>query len=196
MDYQEIITAFYPDDNELRRLLVHHSGQVRAKALAVCRRHPDLPVDHALVEAGAMLHDIGICRCDAPGIHCHGTAHYLLHGLEGGAMLRGLAAAATTGAADAARLEALARICERHTGTGLKPEAFGRRGLPVPACLAADAGCLSPETLEEQIVCYADKFFSKSHPERTRTVGQTLESLRKFGDDGMEIFSRWAERFE
>lgn len=184
MDVRNIIERFYPEDNELRRLLLHHSAQVRDKALAVCRRHPELCLDEDVVAAGAMLHDIGICRCDAPGIHCHGTEPYLLHGLMGGQMLRPLG------------LEAMARICERHTGTGLTAEAFLRRGLAVPGCLGEDPGSLRPGTLEEQVVCYADKFFSKSHPERTRTMEQTVRSLQKFGDAGVRTFLRWAEMFE
>jgi uncharacterized protein len=69
-----------------------------------------------------------------------------------------------------------ARVAERHTGTGL----LG----------------YEPETLEEQIVCYADKFYSKSHPDRVLTVAQTAESLEKFGHDGVLKFLGWAERFE
>ena len=53
-----------------------------------------------------------------------------------------------------------------------------------------------PETLEEQAICYADKFYSKSHLERERTVEQTAKSLEKFGAAGVEIFLNWAQRFE
>ena len=53
-----------------------------------------------------------------------------------------------------------------------------------------------PETPEEQLLCYADKFYSKSHPERERTVAQTAVSLEKFGHDGVAKFMAWAERFE
>ena len=69
-----------------------------------------------------------------------------------------------------------ARVAERHTGTGLPG--------------------YEPETLEEQIVCYADKFYSKSKPNRVLTVAQAAESLEKFGHDGVLKFLAWAERFE
>ena len=55
---------------------------------------------------------------------------------------------------------------------------------------------LLPETIEEQIICYADKFYSKSHLERERSIAQTIASLEKFGDAGLEKFRRWAELFE
>ena len=69
-----------------------------------------------------------------------------------------------------------ARVAERHTGTGLPG--------------------FEPETLEEQIVCYADKFYSKSKPDHVRTVAETAQSLEKFGHEGVLKFLSWAEKFE
>lgn len=69
-----------------------------------------------------------------------------------------------------------ARVAERHTGTGLPG--------------------LEPETMEEQVVCYADKFYSKSHPDRILSVGQAAESLARFGEAGVEKFRHWASMFE
>lgn len=69
-----------------------------------------------------------------------------------------------------------ARVAERHTGTGLPG--------------------LEPETLEEQVVCYADKFYSKSHPDRILSVDQAAESLARFGEAGVGKFRHWASMFE
>ena len=88
MDYLALLYRYYPEDNALRRMLLHHSRQVCTRALQIVDRHPELGANRALVEAGAMLHDIGIFRTDAPGIYCHGTAHYLLHGIIGAQLLR------------------------------------------------------------------------------------------------------------
>ncbi len=164
MDYQAIIDKYYPADNELRRLLLHHSRQVARRCQLIAQRHPDLHLDTAFLEEAAMLHDIGIRWCDAPSIYCYGTEPYLRHGPIGGEVLR------------REGYERHARVCERHTGTGLPG--------------------LEPQTIEEQVVCYADKFYSKSHPDRERTVEQTAQSLEKFGHEGVEKFLRWAERFE
>ena len=41
-----------------------------------------------VVENAAMLHDIGIVRCDAAGIDCFGKEPYLCHGRIGAGMLR------------------------------------------------------------------------------------------------------------
>lgn len=192
MDYLVLLHRYYPEDNALRRMLLHHSRQVCARALQIVERHPELGANRNLVEAGAMLHDIGIFLTDAPGIHCHGTAHYILHGSLGAQLLRNEAKQLKEDKQQEELhfYEALARICERHTGTGLTRQTIIERGLPDPQ------QDLLPETIEEQIICYADKFYSKSHLERERTIPQTLQSLEKFGDEGVEKFRHWTELFE
>ena len=164
MDYLSIINKYYPADNELRRILIMHSRQVADRCLAIVAKHKELPVDVQFMEEAAMLHDIGIYRCDAPSIHCHGTEPYLRHGPIGGEILR------------AEGFPRHARVAERHTGTGLPG--------------------YEPETLEEQIICYADKFYSKSRLDRVLTVAETAQSLEKFGHEGVLKFLAWAERFE
>ena len=164
MDYLPIIYKYYPEDDELRRLLLKHSRQVADRALLICNRHKELPVDRQFIEEAAMLHDIGVFRCHAPSIHCHGTEPYIRHGQIGGGLLR------------AEGYPRHARVAERHTGTGLPG--------------------WEPETLEEQIICYADKFYSKSNPDHVRTVLETAQSLEKFGAEGVKLFLSWAEQFE
>ena len=178
LDSLALIRRFYPDDGPLRRLLVEHSRAVARRALHIAGKHPELRLDTHFLFHAAMLHDIGICHTDAAGIHCHGTQPYLLHGAIGAAMLRNEG------------LEAYARVCERHTGTGLTADQITAQGLPLPA------RDLCPETEEEQVVCYADKFYSKSHPERTKTVAQAAASLARFGEEGVHKFLAWAERYE
>ena len=164
MNYQTIIDKYYPEENELKHILLVHSRSVADKALAIVDKHPEFHADRQFVEEAAMLHDIGIFRCNAPSIHCHGTEPYIRHGVIGGKLLR------------QEGFPYHARVCERHTGTGLPG--------------------YEPETLEEELVCYADKFYSKSQPDHVRSVLETAESLEKFGHEGVEKFLRWAERFE
>ena len=178
MNYQALIDKYYPDDDALRRLLIRHSRQVADRCLLICDRHPELRLDRHFLEDAAMLHDIGVRWCHAPSICCNGTEPYLLHGQIGGQLLR------------REGWPRHARVAECHTGTGLTREEFVRQGLPVPE---AD---LVPEALEEQVVCYADKFYSKSSPDRVRTVVETAQSLEKFGHAGVEKFLHWAVMFE
>jgi uncharacterized protein len=80
-------------------------------------------------------------------------------------------------------------VAERHTGTGLTHQTIVEQQLPLPI---AD---YVPETLEEQIVCFADKFFSKTRGDQEKTPEQVLYSLRKFGEPGLQVFQDWMERF-
>ncbi len=178
INYEAVIERYYPQDNALRRLLLKHSRQVAQRALQIARQHPELQADLRFLEEGAMLHDIGVFRCHAPSIHCEGIEPYLRHGLIGGQLLR------------EAGLPDHARVCERHTGTGLTAEEIREQHLPLPP---AD---YVPETIEEQIICYADKFYSKSTPDRVATVDDVVASLQKFGSKGVDKFRAWAEKFE
>lgn len=177
MDVLSIIYKYYPTDSPLRRLLLHHSEQVAGKALAVAERHPELRLDRTLLYDGAMVHDIGIFLTHAPGIHCEGSESYICHGRLGAELMR------------KEGFDTLARICERHTGTGLTAEKILERQLPLPA------QDFCPETLEEQVICYADKFFSKSRPEGEKPVDAILRSLLKHGEQGVQKFLLWHERF-
>ena len=178
-NYQQIIDKYYPQDNELRHILMVHSRKVADKALAVSSAHPELHLDREFLEEAAMLHDLGIFRCDAAGICCFGTEPYICHGTLGAELLR----------QEGPEWERHARVCERHTGAGLSLQQILEQDLPVPR------KDLLPETLEEQVICYADKFFSKTRPEVEKTVEQAVRSLQKFGPEGVARFEDWVRRF-
>lgn len=172
-----LIDKYYAATPELRHILLTHSNSVAEMALDVARRHPELHADTTFIAEAAMLHDIGIFMTDAPGILCFGTEPYICHGMLGARLLRDEG------------LPLHARVAERHTGTGLTRAAIESQQLPLPP---AD---YVPETIEEQIICYADKFFSKSHLERTRTPDQVLASLTRFGPESTQRMQEWIKRF-
>ena len=178
IDPDVIITHFYPEDTPLRRLLLRHSMQVRDKALAILANPscPPLEFNAELVSAGAMLHDIGILHCHAPSILCVGTRPYIAHGVIGAEMLRDY------GRTHGLDLEPFARICERHTGTGITAKEVREQDLPIPEC------DYLPETPEEKLVCLADKFFSKSGEMKEKPADAVRRSLEKFGTDTVERF--------
>lgn len=197
MNYLDIIHHFYPEDTPLRRLLLLHSECVRNKALALLEgssfrdQQPSTTLNLDLIIAGSMLHDIGICATHAPGILCEGTESYICHGTIGARMLRQLVAEGSFSAEDAAMLEACARICERHTGAGLTRQDILSQGLPIEP--AVD---LLPETLEEQLVCLADKFFSKSgDPRKEKSLEHVRRSMMKFGADSLARFDALCSTF-
>ena len=189
MFYETIINKYYPEENALKRILLVHSRAVADKALRICDAHPELMLDREFVEEAAMVHDIGIFRCDAPGIQCYGTEPYICHGQLGAAIMR------------AEGYPRHARVCERHTGAGLTVEEIVLQQLPITIPLPPEGTEISfwepflPETLEEQLICYADKFFSKTRLETEKTVEQAERSLAKFGKTGVLRFQQWHALF-
>lgn len=176
-DYLKIIHKYYSPGSDLEHLLLIHSRCVGRKALE-CAGRSGIVVDADFVEAAAMLHDIGIVRCNAPGIFCYGELPYICHGTEGGKMLR------------QEGLEEFARVCERHTGSGLTGAEIAEAGLPLPH------KDLLPETTEERLICYADKFFSKSRtPEQEIPLERVMKSMKRFGKAPFERFMQLHAEF-
>ena len=178
----EIIDSFYPEDDELKRTLLKHSRQVKDKTLELAGK-TDIPMNFELLAAGAMLHDIGIRACHAPGIFCRGELHYLRHGMAGAEMLR------EYGKTHNVDLEAFALICERHTGSGLTAADIAAQQLPLPL------RDFLPLSAEEKLVCLADKFFSKSGDMEEKKFEAVRRSMAKFGTESLERFDRMWDFF-
>lgn len=178
MNPYAIIDKYYKQESdELRNILVVHSECVTEKALAMAHQHPELNLDLDFLREGALLHDIGIFLTDAPGIHCHGSHPYICHGTLGAELLRNEG------------LPRHALVCERHTGAGISLRSIIEQNLPIPH------RDMLPITLEEQLICFADKFFSKSHPDEERSIERARKSLKKFGDEGLVRFDSWCKMF-
>ena len=178
MKPEELIHRYCKDNPALEKVLLKHSSDVASRALKIADKHPEFEIDKDFLYEAAMLHDIGIVRVDAPAIYCYGKEPYLKHGLLGAELLR------------EEGLPAHARVAERHTGTGLTRDEIIKQGLPLPP---AD---YRPETLEEQIICYADKFYSKTRLMEEKTYEAALAGLRRFGEAGLKVFAEWKLRFE
>lgn len=172
-----LIDKYYPEENELKHILLTHSRSVADKALELAGRHPELQLDLQFVEEAAMLHDIGIFRTDAPDIHCFGNYPYICHGYLGSDIVY----------AEGFMRHAL--VCERHTGAGITLQAIDSQHLPLPRRE------MVPVTLEEQLVCFADKFYSKTHLDREKSVEKARKSIAKYGEDGVARFDRWCKLF-
>ena len=169
-DYEKIIDKYYDKDSRLRTILTVHSRLVADKALE-CARRKSLDVDMRFIEEAAMLHDIGIFRCDAPDIECHGTLPYICHGIEGRKIL------------EAEGLPRHALVCERHTGSGLTVEDIVRQNLPL------SHRDMTPLSLEEKLICYADKFYSKSGDiEKEKPLDKVILSMSRHGEDTLKRF--------
>ncbi|WP_085535091.1 HD domain-containing protein [Massilibacteroides vaginae] len=177
MNPLDIISNYYVPGSEAYHILVTHSRSVADKALAIAAMHPELQIDTRFVEEAAMLHDIGIFLCDAPGIACYGAYPYICHGYLGADLLR------------KEGLERHALVCERHTGTGLSLAMIEKEGLPLPH------RDMLPVSIEEQLICFADKFYSKTKLGVEKPVKKIKKSLLKYGSETEERFDRWCKLF-
>lgn len=167
MDCIKLIDKYYAESPELRHILVTHSEQVRDRALQIIDAHPNWNIDRDFVAEAAMLHDIGIIHCNAPKIFCVGPHHYIEHGYLGAEMLR------------AEGLPSHALVAERHTGSGITMEQVIREDLPIPV------QDYLPVSLEERIICYADKFYSKSHLGEEVALSKIRQNIWKYGHDAI-----------
>lgn len=177
----DIIRKHYRDHPKAWELLLSHSRKVTRRALKVGRfLQRTHPVDLQFIAEAAMLHDIGMIRTHAPELHCFGQGSYLRHGIEGRELL------------EQEGLPRHGRVCERHIGIGLTAEEIRQQGLPLPV------RDMLPETLEEQIICYADLFYSKNPRARAheKSSAGVRESLARYGETKVVTFERWLATFE
>jgi uncharacterized protein len=113
--------------------VINHCQAVAGLAIEIaCQlQNKGQKVDLRLVEAGALLHDIGRSK-----------SHGVEHGIVGASI-----------AESAAVSEAVVNVIRRHVGGGITSEEAKLFGWP--------EGVYSPITLEEKIVSYADKRIDK-----------------------------------
>lgn len=172
MNPLDIIVRYYPEEAERTHILLSHSRDVAQLALEICREHPELNADESFVYEAAMLHDIGVFLTNAPGIDCYGDAAYIMHGYLGAELLR-----------RDFSLERHALVAERHTGAGLTSEDIEAMGLALPE------GIYAPQSVEERIICYADKFYSKTRLGQRASLERVRKSMSRFGDSALERFA-------
>lgn len=161
------------------QVLVIHGEMVARKALQVAERLPDRNPDLRFLYEAAFLHDIGMYKTHAPGIGCHSEEPYIKHGILGREMLE---------------MEGLPRhalVCERHIGTGLSKSLIEQAQLPLPA------RDMQPQSLEEQLVCFADKFYSKNRTRlrEEKPVGKIIAGLERHGKESGDRFRHWLREF-
>lgn len=173
----EIIKKYYQEETELYRILLEHSFSVADKSLSIAQIHPEMNLDKAFVYEAAMLHDIGIFKTNAPDIHCYGDFPYICHGYLGSDLLK------------EEGFPRHALVCERHTGAGLSLEDIIKNSLPVPC------RDMLPESPEEQLICFADKFFSKLRPQKEKSIDKIRKNLSKHGEDSVKKFDNWCKLF-
>jgi len=176
----ELLAEFYDTRTKAFKILVEHGRQVAQKARAAAATVSALKPDLEFIETAAMLHDIGIFLTRTPQFGCFGKHPYICHGILGSDLLK-----------EKGHSE-LALVCERHVGVGISIEDIQRQNLPLPN------RDMIPISIEEQILCYADKFFSKTGNGRPveKSIAQITDNLSRYGPDKVERFESWVKNFE
>ena len=146
---------------------------VAKKAAAIAKK---VKAGVEFVKEAAMLHDIGMFLTDMPKFGCYGKEPYIKHGILGKEIL------------DKEGYPKHGLVCERHIGVGITKEEVIKKGLPLPK------RDMFPETVEEEIVAYADKFFSKGKTEE-RSVEAIRKNLSRFWGDKVKKFEEWHSKF-
>lgn len=157
MEPIKIIEKYFDKNSGMYEILVKHSKHVAEKALEIAKNVPELNPDLELIYNGAMLHDIGICKTNFKPFIIN-SEPYVKHTVLGAEILRN----------EGLGREAL--IAERHLGVGLTKEDVIEQKLPLPI------KDYMPETVEEEIVCLADNFFTKSKTKLDKEL--TIEEIK------------------
>ena len=71
-------------------------------------------------------------------------------------------------------------MCERHVGVGITKENIERNNLPLPK------RDMRPRTIEEQIICLADKFYSKKDLTSKKSIEEIKEEAAKHGPENLK----------
>lgn len=160
-------------------IVTGHGLAVSGLALQVCRHLALGDEDSRFVEEAAILHDIGVCRIRAPKLGLHEGFPYIMHGILGREIL------------EREGLPRHALVSERHIGVGLTVVDVERQQLPLPR------RDMVPHDICEEIICFADLFYSKSPGwiDRRKEPEKVREKLAGFGAEKALIFDRWMERF-
>jgi uncharacterized protein len=179
MNPLQLLEKYFPDKTAFR-IIHEHSRNVATKALAVGNTMGLAPDRLAFIEEAAILHDIGVCSTASPKLNCFGSEPYIRHGIIGRNIL------------EEEGLPLHAMVCERHIGVGLTSDDIVIQGLPLPE------RDMSPTSLEEEIVCYADLFYSKKPGELNleKSADEVRKSLSRFGIQKVALFNKWQERFD
>ncbi len=176
---ESIIEKYYPKDSFAYKILHTHVMNVTKLALRIAEHNQHLNPDLEYIKTACMLHDIGIFKTHAPDIGCYGDFPYIAHTFLGRELL------------ECEGLQEIAPICERHVGVGITVDDILKAKLPLPR------RDMSPRTVEEKIICYADKFYSKN-PEKLnkiKSLKKILKKLSKHGKKKVRIFEGFMETF-
>ncbi len=142
--------------------VIHHCEAVADLAVETAKKLQEkgLTIDVDLVNAGALLHDLGRSK-----------NHTVDHAIIGAQMAQALGLP-----------ESIIRIIKRHVGAGISANEAAKLGWPKDTYI--------PQTLEEKVVCYADKLIDhgKRKPVETEITKLQKENKREAAERVRKLY--------
>ncbi|MFA7169956.1 MAG: HD domain-containing protein [Candidatus Paceibacterota bacterium] len=178
----------YSTSEKVFDVILCHSLKVLAKSIEIVNQKKLYDkVDFDLIISGAILHDIGAFEfleekykggaSANNGVAKPKLKNYIQHGIIGAEILR----------KEGLLKEAL--IAERHTGSGFTKKEIVANSWDLPQ------KDFLPISLEEKIICYADKFSSKN-PDKKDTLETIEKEFESYGKEPLRRFLELKKMFE
>lgn len=182
LDYFAIINQHYQPGTLTYKIFVIHAILVTNKALHIARQLGLSPTEQEFIEEAAMLHDLGVIKVDSPKMDCTGELPYICHGIAGQEILL------------AHNLPKHAAIAAHHVGVGFTKEEIIAHNLPLPH------QDLLPSNLAEEIITYADMFFSKREEtlwreDSSAEIEAEISGFSSANERMLKTFRDWHARF-
>lgn len=147
--------------------VIDHVEKVTRKALKIGKKlkKKGFEIDLELLEAGGYLHDVG-----------RSITHDVKHGMESGRIVK-----------ESGFSEPVVNLVERHIGAGITAGEADKLGLPKKDYI--------PETIEEKILAYADKFLESELVFKTVNGEQIVERKDVEYDSIEPTLNRFRKKF-
>ncbi|MBD3244735.1 MAG: HD domain-containing protein [Candidatus Moranbacteria bacterium] len=188
MNPLKLLNKYHNPNSEAYRILLIHSILVTQKALKIAERLKKSKSDKKFIYQAAMLHDIGFGFPDFSGSgdsilkKIKQKKFYIGHGYWGQKIL------------ESEGLNKHARVASNHIGIGIKKEEIEQLNWPLPKI------DFKPKSLEEQIISYADLFFSKNPQNlfQKETINEISKEIKtyRFAQKKLKTFYKWQKQFD
>ncbi|MFC1768458.1 HD domain-containing protein [Nanoarchaeota archaeon] len=176
MDPYRIIKKYYDPKSKAYKRLITHGKIITKISLKLAKKVEHLKPDIKFIKEAAILHDIGMYKCDAPTLNCYGKEPYIKHGVIGRKIL------------EKENLPIHAKVCERHIGVGITKKEIIRNKLPLPK------RNMIPISIEERIIAYADKFHTKD--KGINSIPFIRKRISKYGKENLKRFDELHKLFK
>ena len=177
IDTLAIIHRYYPEGSDIERVLRQHAEDVTGLALELVDAHP---------RWGSTASSSRRRRCS--------TISGSIRPVRPRSSAQAKLPTSYTATSEPSYLRSLglprhAWVAERHTGSGLTAEEIAARAIPLPP------GIYTPQCPEEELICYADKFYSKTKLGQRKALERVRSGFSKHGEAALARFDALHQKY-